>query len=224
MLFNTGTTKAISHKGLLTTIACNATGQPVYALEGAVFIAGAVVQWLRDELKIIPDSQSTEKIIQGLKDTGGVYFVPAFAGLGAPYWDPHVRGAITGLTRGSSRPQIVRAAIESMAYQTKDIFDVMAQEAKLKIRHLSVDGGACRNNFLMQFQADMLRVPVVRPKMVDTTVAGAAHLAGVTSGLWKPSQLQAMRGTDRIFKPQLAIKESQSKYQAWQKAVQHLLG
>lgn len=223
MVLNTGGKLRLSKHGLLSTIACDAKGRPVYALEGSVFIAGAVVQWLRDELKVVPDSASTENAIRGLKDTAGVYFVPAFVGLGAPYWDPNARGTITGLTRGSGRSHIIRAAVESIAYQTKDVFDLMKRESGVRIRALAVDGGACRNDFLMQFQADILATKVCRPKMVDTTVAGAAHLAGVQAGLWSPKQLAAMRGVDRTFKPSMPSSTVARKYSGWQNAVARTL-
>ena len=201
MLLNTGKKCVYSKKGLLTTLGSDAAGDPVYVLEGAVFIAGAVVQWLRDELKMIKDSSSTEKMITRIKDTNGVYLVPAFVGLGAPYWNAQARGIITGLTRGANARHIVRAALESMAYQTKEVFDLMSQESGLPIKSLTVDGGACRNNFLMQFQADMLGIDVVRPLMVDSTVAGAAYLAGVSIGLWKPQDVLKIKKIERTFKP-----------------------
>ncbi len=219
MVLNTGQQLRLSRRGLLSTIASDARGQAVYALEGSVFIAGAVVQWLRDELKAIPDSASTEKAISAVKDTAGVYFVPAFVGLGAPHWDPQARGIITGLTRGANVNHIIRAAVESIAYQTKDVFDLMEQESKLKIRSLAVDGGACRNNFLMQFQADLLASAIVRPKMVDTTVTGTAHLAGVMAGIWSVKDLAGMRGVDKVFRPAMSKKSAQEKYEGWQKAV-----
>ena len=204
MLLNTGKKCVYSKKGLLTTLGCDAKGQPVYVLEGAVFIAGAVIQWLRDELKMIKDSSSSEKMIAGIKDTNGVYLVPAFVGLGAPYWNADARGIITGLTRGANARHIVRAALESMAYQTKEVFDLMGKESGLQIKSLAVDGGACRNNFLMQFQADMLNIPIVRPLMVDSTVAGAAYLAGVSIGLWKPQDVLKIKKIERIFKPRMS--------------------
>ena len=219
MVLNTGNKMRLSKAGLLTTLACDIKGQPVYALEGSVFIAGAVVQWLRDQLKIIPDSASTEKIIHTLKDTNGVYFVPAFVGLGAPYWNPQARGLITGLTRGSNTQHIVRAALESMAYQTKDVFHLMQKESGLKIRSLAVDGGACRNNFLMQFQADILSTPLMRPRMVDSTVAGVAHLAGVAAGLWSIKDLARMRSIDQIFKPRMSKLLVTELYRGWQRAI-----
>jgi len=223
MVLNTGKKFKISKKGLLSTIACDAEGRATYALEGSVFIAGAVVQWLRDELKVIKNSAATQGFIKQVKDTAGVYFVPAFAGLGAPYWDPNARGIITGLTRGANINHIVRAAIESMAYQTKDVFDLMVKESGLRIKHLAVDGGACRNDFLMQFQADLLGIAVLRPKMVDSTVAGAAHLAGVVAGVWKSKDLVVMRGMDKTFKPRMAKAEVQEKYNGWQAAVKRAL-
>ncbi len=223
MVCNTGKKLKHSKKGLLTTIACDANGSPVYALEGSVFIAGAVVQWLRDELKVIPDSSSSQKIIEGIKDTAGVYFVPAFVGLGAPYWNPEARGIITGLTRGANVKHIIRAALESIAYQTKDVFDLMREESGITIKTLSVDGGACRNNFLMQFQADMLAITVIRPKMVDTTVAGAAHLAGVMAGIWTINDLSKMRGVDKAFKPLMVKSQINGKYSGWQRAVRQAL-
>lgn len=223
MLLNTGRRCVYSQKGLLTTLGCDAKGQPVYVLEGAVFIAGAVIQWLRDELKMIKDSSSSEKMIAGIKDTNGVYLVPAFVGLGAPYWNADARGIITGLTRGTSRGHIVRAALESMAYQTKEVFDLMSKESGLNIKSLAVDGGACRNNFLMQFQADMLAVAIIRPSMVDSTVAGAAYLAGVSIGLWKPQDVLKLIKVDRTFKPGMSRKEAHAKYDGWRRAVRQAL-
>jgi glycerol kinase len=219
MLLNTGDKCVYSKKGLLTTLGADAAGQPVYALEGAVFIAGAVIQWLRDELKMIKDSSSTEEMITGLKDTNGVYLVPAFVGLGAPYWNSQARGIITGLTRGTNARHIVRAALESMAYQTREVFDLMSRESGLRIKYLSVDGGACRNDFLMQFQADMLNIPIARPLMVDTTAAGAAYLAGVSIGLWKPQDVQKIKTTERSFKPRMPRRMAESKYDGWRHAV-----
>ena len=219
MVLNTGDQMRLSKAGLLTTLACDVKGQPVYALEGSIFIAGAVVQWLRDQLKVIPDSSSTEKMIAGTKGNAGVYFVPALVGLGAPYWNPQARGIITGLTRGSNVRHIVRAGLESMAYQTKDVFDLMQKESGLKIRSLAVDGGACRNHFLMQFQADILSIPLVRPRMVDSTAAGVAHLAGVTAGLWVPQDLARMRPVERTFKPRILKPSVRELYRGWQRAV-----
>ncbi len=223
LLLNTGAKPVFSRRGLLTTIAADRQGQPVYALEGAVFIAGAVVQWLRDEMQLIKSSSATEELIKGLKDTNGVYLVPAFVGLGAPYWSSSARGTITGLTRGANQKHIVRAALESIAYQTKDIVDLMTSEAKIRIQSLSVDGGACRNNFLMQFQSDMLAIPVKRPLMVDTTVAGVAYLAGLRSGLYTSSQLDKSQGIDRMFKPSMKDAVRRELYVGWQLAVKKAL-
>lgn len=223
MLLNTGSKCVYSKRGLLTTLGCDAQGRPVYVLEGAVFIAGAVIQWLRDELKMVKDSSSTEKMVSGVKDTNGVYLVPAFVGLGAPYWNPDTRGIITGLTRGTNTRHIVRAALESMAYQTKDVFDLMSKESGLRIKSLAVDGGACRNNFLMQFQADMLGISIARPVMVDSTVAGAAYLAGVSIGLWKPQDVLKIKKIEQTFKPQMSRKESQVKYEGWHHAVRQAI-
>ena len=223
MLLNTGRKCIYSTKGLLTTLGCDSKGQPVYVLEGSVFIAGAVIQWLRDELKIIKDSTSSETMTSDIEDTHGVYFVPAFVGLGAPHWNADTRGIITGLTRGSNRRHIVRAALESMAYQTKEVFDLMAGESGFRIKSLAVDGGACRNNFLMQFQADMLEIPVVRPLMVDSTVAGAAYLAGVSVGLWKVQDILRIKKIEVTFKPRMSRKESKIKFEGWCRAVRQAI-
>ncbi len=223
LLLNTGSKCVYSKKGLLTTLGCDALGKPVYVLEGAVFIAGAVIQWLRDELKIIKDAGSSEAMAADVRDTNGVYLVPAFVGLGAPYWDAEARGIITGLTRGTNIRHIARAALESMAYQTKEVFDLMGQESGLQIKSLSVDGGACRNNFLMQFQADILSVPIIRPSMVDTTVAGAAYLAGVSTGLWSSQQVTRIKKIQKIFKPAMPRSESKANYDGWAHAVRQAL-
>jgi glycerol kinase len=223
MLLNTGRKCVYSKKGLLTTLGADAKGAAVYVLEGSVFIAGAVIQWLRDELKMIKESSSSEKMIAGIKDTNGVYLVPAFVGLGAPYWAPEARGIITGLTRGTNARHIVRAALESMAYQTKEVFDLMGKESGIRIKSLAVDGGACRNNFLMQFQADMLDISIVRPLMVDLTVAGAAYLAGVSIGLWKPRDIIKIKSIDRTFRPRVSRSIAMSKYEGWCRAVRQVL-
>jgi len=223
MLLNTGSKCVYSKKGLLTTLGCDALGKPVYVLEGSVFIAGAVIQWLRDELKMLKNSSSSEEIIAGLKDTQGVYLVPAFVGLGAPYWNADARGTITGLTRGTNARHIIRAALESMAYQTKEIFDLMGEESQLSIKALAVDGGACRNNFLMQFQADILSVSLLRPAMVDTTVAGVAYLAGISVGLWHLKDVLKIKKLEKVFKPLMSRAESKIKYDGWCHAVRQAL-
>jgi glycerol kinase len=220
MMLNTGKKLISSQKGLLTTLACDVHGHAVYALEGSVFIAGAVMQWLRDELKVIKSSSESEHLIKAVVDTAGVYFVPAFTGLGAPYWDADARGVICGLTRGSRAGHIIRAALESIAYQAKDVFEVMKKESGQKILRIKVDGGACRNNFLMQFQADMLRAEVVRPRMMDSTVLGAAYLAGVSSGLYQTKDLDRFRGVDTVFIPHMPLKDVLRHYDGWLWAVE----
>jgi glycerol kinase len=220
LVLNTADRFILSHQGLLTTLACDVSGKPVYALEGSVFIAGAVVQWLRDELQVIKNSSQTEDMVKGLKDTNGVYVVPAFAGLGAPYWDSGARGIVTGLTRGANRRHVVRAALESIAYQTKDVFDLFEKEFGRKALFLNVDGGACQNDFLMQFQADILRCRIIRPAMIDTTAKGAALLAGVTVGLWNPKHdLKKLQKVEKVFSPQLSTAKVKELYSGWQKAV-----
>ena len=184
LVLHTGDKPVISERGLLTTLCCDAAGRAAYALEGSIFVAGAAVQWLRDELGFVQHAAETEALARSVPDTAGVYLVPAFAGLGAPWWDPDARGAIVGLTRGAGRAHIVRAALESIAYQTRDVVDVMNEESGVPLRELRVDGGATANDFLMQFQADILGVPVDRPALLDTTAAGAALLAGLGVGVW----------------------------------------
>ncbi len=224
IMLNTGKKLVFSKHGLLTTLACNFKGEPVYALEGAVFIAGAVVQWLRDGLKVIKKSSETEKIIRDVKDSGGVYIVPAFVGLGAPYWASEARGLITGITRGTTMPHLIRASLESIAYQTKDVFDAMEKAFGRSIRELKVDGGACRNDFLMQFQANMLGCRIFRPRIVELTAQGVAFLAGVTAGIWKnKEQVKRRQKVEKIFHPSLEPKKRQMLYDGWLKAVQRAM-
>jgi len=220
LVLNTGDKPVISQRGLLTTLCCDARGQAAYALEGSIFVAGAAVQWLRDELGIIQNAAETEAIARSVADTADVYLVPAFAGLGAPWWDPDARGAIIGLTRGAGRAHIVRAALESMAYQTLDVVDVMNEESGVTLRELRVDGGATANDFLMQFQADILGVAVDRPALLDTTAAGAALLAGLAVGVWPDAD--ALRGTrtrDRLFEPAMKDEDRQRLLAGWRAAV-----
>jgi glycerol kinase len=220
MLMNTGAKAITSQNNLLTTIAWKINDKVEYALEGSVFIAGAVVQWLRDELKIIRASHEIEKLSQQVKDTGGVYFVPAFAGLGAPHWNPYARGTLFGLTRGSSNAHIARAALDSIAYQTYDVLKAMEADAGIQIKELRVDGGATVNNQLMQFQSDILNCKVVRPKITETTALGAAYLAGLAVGYWKNvDEIQEQWQIDKSFSP--AMKEEQRKelMNGWQRAV-----
>ena len=221
IMVNTGKKLVDSEQGLLTTLACDFKGRPIYALEGAVFIGGAVVQWLRDSLKVIRRSSDTEKAIRGLEDTGGVYVVPAFVGLGAPYWKSEARGLISGITRGTTTPHLIRACLESIAYQSKDVFDIMQKAFGCPIHELKVDGGACKNDLLMQFQADILNAKIVRPKVIELTARGVAHLAGVTMGLWKKSHdLKKQHQVDRIFSPSMKPSKRVQLYQGWLKAVQ----
>jgi len=220
LLMNMGLSHPVSRNGLLTTICCDAYGAPAYALEGSIFIAGAAVQWLRDELKIIDDASETEELARQIESNEGVYLVPAFAGLGAPYWDMDARGAILGLTRGAGRAHFARAALEAIAYQARDIVEVMNRDSGIDLKELRVDGGASKNNFLMQFQADILGVPVDRPRLVETTAAGSAHLAGLAVGLWKsPGELDETRQADRLFEPRMGETEREAFYSQWQAAV-----
>ena len=224
IMMNTGKKFVVSKQGLLTTLACDFRGKPVYALEGAVFIGGAVVQWLRDGLKVIKHSSGTEKAIRGLKDTGGVYVVPAFVGLGAPYWKSEARGLVSGLTRGTTTAHLIRACLEAIAYQSKDVFDIMQKAFGYPIHELKVDGGACKNDLLMQFQADILGSKIIRPKMIELTARGVAHLAGVTMGLWKKSHdFKKQHQVDRIFSPSMKPGKRAELYQGWLKAVQRAM-
>ena len=207
--------------GMLATVAWSLNGNIEYAVEGSVFIGGAVIQWLRDQLGIIRNAEETDAMAQKLSDNQGVYFVPALAGLGAPYWDSRARGTIVGLTRGTSRDHLVRAALESICFQTRDLVNSMLHNQKSALQKLKVDGGACRNNFLMQFQADILGVPVERPKMVETTALGAAGIAGLATGLWNsPEDFIQHSSMDRIFSPEMTEVKREEYYANWQRAVE----
>ena len=220
LLLNTGRRAVASRHGLITTLAYGGREAPVYALEGSVFIAGAAIQWIRDGLQLIRRAADTHAIAAGLKDTGGVYLVPAFVGLGAPYWDMQARGAIIGLTRGTGRAEIVRAALESLAYQTKDVVDAMQRDAGIALRRLQVDGGASQNDWLMQFQADLLGLDVVRPALVANTAKGVALLAGISLGWWTPERLSAVTtGAERVFHPRMSAVTRRRLYAGWQEAV-----
>lgn len=224
LLMNTGVKRIHSRNGLLTTLACGPQGEPVYALEGSVFIAGAAVQWLRDGLKIVSKASETESMARSLSSTGGVYCVPAFTGLGAPHWRMDVRGALVGLTRGTGRKEIVRAVLESIAYQTRDVVRAIEQDAKLRVRALKVDGGAAANNFLMQFQADILGAQLLRPKNIESTSLGAGLLAGLGSGFWSgASELGRLLQEDRVFSPRMGRREREALYAGWQRAVRAVL-
>jgi glycerol kinase len=220
ILMYTGDTAVDSKRGLLTTMACAADGRPAYAVEGSVFIAGAAVQWLRDGLKLLQHAKESEQHARKVESTLGVYLVPAFVGLGAPYWDAAARGALVGLTRGVTKAHVVRAALEALAYQTRDVVDTMAAESGSPLSGLRVDGGASANNFLMQFQADILGVTVDRPKVIETTALGAALLAGLGVGLWtSQGDLERVRRADRIFRPRMAPEQRETLYQGWRRAV-----
>ncbi len=220
MLMNTGNKPVESESGLLTTIAYGLNGEIKYALEGSVFIAGAAIKWLRDALKIIDNVAETEKIAFETDDTEEVYVVPAFSGLGAPYWDMFARGAILGLTQGVTDKHIVRSTLESLAYQTMDVLKAMEKDSGIKLKSLNVDGGACANNFLMQFQADMLNVDVIRPSNVETTALGVAMLAGLAVRFWTMDEILEKREIDRTFLPLMNKNKREKLYVGWKKAVE----
>lgn len=220
MLMNIGQEPAPSKYQLLTTVAWKANGQTEYALEGSVFIGGAVVQWLRDGLGLIKTSTEVEALAASVPDAGGVYLVPAFAGLGAPHWDQYARGTITGLTRGTTAAHLARAALEGIAFQVADVLEVMKEDSGIALNELRVDGGAAANNLLMQFQADILRVPVVRPKTLETTALGAAYLAGLAVGFWKDrAEVQRVWTADRTFEPKLSADEAAHRRSRWAEAL-----
>ena len=225
MLMNTGAKPRVSQSGLLTTIAWGIGGKVEYALEGSVFVAGAAVQWLRDELGLLHSAAESEAIARSVADTGGVYVVPAFTGLGAPYWDPEARGTIVGLTRGTSRAHIVRATLEAIAYQSTDLLCCFERDLGTKAFQLQVDGGATANDFLMQFQADVAGVAVRRPKVLETTALGAAYLAGLATGFWE-SRKQIARNwqEDRYFEPEIPTERREELYAGWLRAVERALG
>jgi glycerol kinase len=219
MLMNTGEKPVISESGLLTTIAWGIEGKVYYALEGSVFIAGAAIKWLRDGLKLIKNAGETQEIAQNLESTEGIYVVPAFSGLGAPFWDMYARGAILGLTQGITDRHIVKATIESIAYRTKDVLDAMCKDSEIKLTQLNVDGGASANDYLMQFQADILDANVIRPHIIETTAMGVASLAGIAVGLWSINDLEGMRKTEKIFISKMAGIEREKLYKGWLKAL-----
>lgn len=221
LLMNTGSTPVQSQNGLLTTIAWGIDGTVSYALEGSVFVAGAAIQWLRDQLGLIEHASDTEALARSVENTGGVYLVPAFVGLGAPYWDPYARGTLVGLTRGTGRAHIVRAALESLAYQTADVLEAMQSDAGVPLRSLRVDGGACANNFLMEFQSDIIGVPIVRPQCVETTALGAAYLAGLAVGYWDSrEELSRNAAIDRTFQPRMSEQQRRPLREDWKRAVE----
>ncbi|MGI6393177.1 MAG: glycerol kinase GlpK [bacterium] len=221
LMMNTGNEIVRSDEGLLTTIGWQIGDEVTYALEGSIFIGGAVIQWLRDELKLLNTAKESEYFATEVKDNGGVYIVPAFVGLGTPYWDPYARGIIAGLTRGVNKNHIIRAALESICYQTKDVFEAIHDECGLQLTELKVDGGASSNNFLMQFQSDMLGVPVYRPVVIETTALGAAYLAGLYAGIWKNSEeISKNWKIEKVFGSLMSVKERNGLFKNWKKAVE----
>jgi len=221
LLMNTGEQIPHSDSGLVATIAWGRNGKTLYALEGSVFIAGAALQWLRDGLELLRDAAESEAMARGIEDTGGVYFVPAFVGLGAPHWDAYARGTIVGITRGTTRHHLVRAALEAIAYQTRAVVDAMVHDSGLRPEVLRVDGGAARNNFLCQFQADILGIPVERPATTESTALGAAYLAGLAVGFWKDEQeLASQLRIERRFEPTMHDSRREELYAGWQRAVE----
>ena len=223
LLMNTGKNMNLSSNGLLTTIACSTSNSVNYALEGSVFVAGAAIQWLRDSLKIIKNASETEGIANSIDELENVYVVPAFAGLGAPYWDMYSRGAIFGLSRDTGRKHIIKATLESLAYQTKDIIDVMEKDSNLKLKSLKVDGGACKNNYLMQFQSNLINSEVLRPKIIESTAMGAGYLAGISSSLWDKDKIVSNQKIDKKFNPKIDSIKRNILYKGWEKAVKRTL-
>jgi len=221
LLLNTGARRARSTRGLLTTLACDARGRPAFALEGSVFIAGAAVQWLRDGLGILAHASETEALARSVADSGGVVFVPAFVGLGAPHWEPEARGALLGLTRGTTKAHVVRAALEAMAFSTREVLEAMSADSGLGLSDLLVDGGAAANDWLMQFQADVLGAPVRRPDVVESTAMGAACLAGLATGVWRSVDDFLAERTYRVFEPG---ERPDKAWREWQRAVRTVLG
>ena len=219
MLMNIGERFLTSKNGLLTTLCCDENGKVAYALEGSIFIAGAAVQWLRDGLKIIRESSETENMALNVKNNHDVVVVPAFAGMGAPYWNMYARGAIFGLTRGSSQDDIAKATLDALAYQTKDVLDAMVQDSDINLKTLKVDGGAVANNYLMQFQSDILQTKVERPNVIETTALGVAYLAGLYLNIWESKAIEENREIDRVFEPEIDEGKQQKLYRQWQKAV-----
>ena len=225
LLMNTGEELCLSQNGLVSTIAIGLNGKVSYALEGSVFVGGAVVQWLRDELRFIGEARDSEYFATSVPDNGGVYVVPAFTGFGAPHWDMYARGAIFGLTRGSGRSHIIRAALESIAYQVNDVLEAMKADSGIALSALKVDGGASANDFLMQTQADIINAPVNRPQCVETTAMGAAYLAGLAVGYWQNKE-DVVRNwkIDRTFMPSICEEDRQKKIKGWHKAVKYAYG
>jgi glycerol kinase len=222
LLMNTGSRPAVSRNRLLTTVAwTRGSDDATYALEGSVFIAGAAIQWLRDGLGIIEHAADIEALASSVPDAGGIYFVPALSGLGAPYWDPHARGAIVGITRGTNRAHLARATLEAIAFQSAELIEAMAADSGIGLTELRVDGGATASNLLMQMQANLLGVPVVRPRITETTALGAAYLAGLAVGFWADTEeIAAMWARDRVFEPALSRDAAGQQLSDWKRAVE----
>jgi glycerol kinase len=224
MLMNTGLKPVESKNGLLTTVAYGIDGKVYYALEGSIFVAGAAIQWLRDEMRMIKTAADTEEYATAVEDTNGVYLVPAFVGMGAPYWDMYARGTVVGLTRGTKKEHFIRAALESLAYQTMDVLKAMEDDSSIKLNSLKVDGGAVANNFLMQFQSDILNVPVYRPRVIETTALGAAYFAGLAVGYWKDKdEIMSNSEIDRKFEPNMDDEKRKELIKGWHKAVKRAM-
>jgi glycerol kinase len=224
-LLHCGSHQPVSRNRLLATRAASTGAEPQFAIEGSIFIAGAVVQWLRDQLGVISTAAESETLAESVSDTAGVYFVPAFVGLGAPHWDSQARGLLTGLTRASGRAHIVRAALESIAFQTRELVEAMEADSGEKLAELRVDGGATANNFLMQFQADILGCPIVRPADVETTALGAAYLAGLATGFWRSvEELERFWLAERVFEPRMTSERREELFEGWRRAVARCRG
>lgn len=225
LLMNTGAKPVFSQNGLVTTIAWGLEGEVQYALEGSIFVAGAAIQWLRDELRLLDSAADSEYMAKKVPDTNGCYVVPAFTGLGAPHWDAYARGAIVGLTRGVNKNHIIRATLDSLAYQTNDVLQAMRADAGIELAALKADGGASANNYLMQTQADLIQAPVLRPRCVETTAMGAAYLAGLAVGFWRSrKEILGIWELDRVFQPELALQERNRRIQGWNQAVRSTYG
>ena len=225
LLMNTGQKPVFSDNGLVTTIAWGLDGKIDYALEGSIFVAGAAIQWLRDEMRLIDSAEDSEYMAQKVKDTNGCYVVPAFTGLGAPHWDPYARGTIVGITRGVNKYHVIRATLESLAYQTNDVLKAMEADSGIRLAALKVDGGASANDFLMQTQADIIGAPVERPGCVETTAMGAAYLAGLAAGYWENKEEIVKNWTiDRIFEPAIDEALRREKTEGWERAVKYSYG
>ena len=221
MLMNIGEKPVLSHNGLLTTVAWQIGKEVTYALEGSVFVGGAVVQWLRDQMRMLHDAAESEKLALEVKDTNGMYFVPAFVGLGTPYWDDDARGSAFGMTRGTTRNHFIRACLEAIAYQCKDVFEVMKKETNCCLKNLKVDGGATKNKFLMQFQSDILATQIMLPTCLETTALGVAYLAGLASGFYKDlEEIKSIHSYQAIYEPKMCEADINNKYNGWKLAVE----